>query len=90
MKAVHRNLKFIWVVSLILSLAVGFGFYESGRAGDCAPHEIDGQCGMSTFVGLLYGTFAGATILVSMTVYVCVTALKRRRTSRTTSSDDAP
>lgn len=29
--------------------------YWSGKASDCKPHQIDGQCGLSTFLGALYG-----------------------------------
>jgi hypothetical protein len=49
-----------------------------GKAGDCKPHEIDGQCGLSTFVGFLYGAVGGIFILLASTIGILVTAARRR------------
>ncbi len=50
-----------------------------GKAGDCAPHEIDGQCGLSTFVGFLYGVAGALVILVTCGVAIAIDALRRGR-----------
>ena len=52
-----------------------------GRAGDCAPHEVDGQCGMSTFVGRLYGAVGAAVLVVGGHVLVAQHARARRRSA---------
>ena len=41
-----------------------YGDYLWGKADDCLPHEIDGQCGMSTVAGLFAGCLVGAAALV--------------------------
>jgi hypothetical protein len=73
------NLPLAWPATAVVSILVALTYYVLGVKGDCKPHEIDGQCGLSTFVGLLYGVFAGAVIFVSISLCLLILALKRRR-----------
>jgi hypothetical protein len=57
------------------------GIYLGGKAGDCKPRQIDGQCGMSTFFGLIYGIAAGVVIFVGMGIYFLRVAYERRTSS---------
>ena len=75
----RSNLLLIWIGSIAISVFAGFGGYYIGRSADCRPGEIDGQCGLSTFYWTLYGIAAGIVIFLCMTVYVLITAYKRRR-----------
>ncbi len=44
MKARGLNLVFAWLLTSLLNAAVGVAFYVSGKAADCKPRQIDGQC----------------------------------------------
>lgn len=77
----RRRLIVIWVVAAGIALFVADRFYAAGKAADCRPEQIDGQCGLSTFVGLLYGCFAGGAIIIAATVYVAISAYRRRTKS---------
>ena len=79
MKARRLNLPVAWLLTLLLSVGIAVASYAFGKAGDCKPGEIDGQCGMSTFFGLLYGVGAGLTIFLSLSVYFLIVAYGRRR-----------
>jgi len=79
MKANGLNLWIVWLGALVVSLAVAIGMYRLGVSGDCKPHEIDGQCGLSSFLGFVYGAFAGLTIFGSTSVCLLIVAIKRRR-----------
>ena len=82
MKDRSLNLPVAWSVTALVSVAAGIGIYLAGKAGDCRPEEIDGQCGMSTFFGLVGGVGAGLVIFVGMGAYFVVVAIKRRRAKR--------
>jgi len=58
----------IFVVSLLPVL----GGLASGIAGDCSPGQRDGQCGLSTFVGLLNGLALGGIALIIGSIAVIV------------------
>lgn len=73
-----RKLLALWVLSVALSVGVGFGIYENGKAGDCKPHEVDGQCGMSTFVGAIVGIGAGSVIFLVSSGYIAYCAFASR------------
>jgi hypothetical protein len=79
MKARRLNLPVAWLITSLLSVAIAVGGYAWGKTLDCKPGQIDGQCGLGTFVGLLYGAGAGLAIFLSMTVYFLVVAYRRRR-----------
>jgi hypothetical protein len=79
----RTNLFIIWSVSFLISVLLPVGAYFVGKAGDCRPGEIDGQCGLATFVWILYGLASGLVILVSVTVYVLIEGYRRRRIDRT-------
>jgi hypothetical protein len=59
----------IWTVAVSVAALVLFAGYQFGRAGDCRPGEIDGQCGMSTFLGVLYGLLGGILALACAAFY---------------------
>jgi hypothetical protein len=46
-----------------ISIAAFFSFYLEGVRGDCRPEQIDGQCGLSTFLGI-YGAATSVAILI--------------------------
>jgi cation transporter-like permease len=84
MEGRRSNLVLIWLVALLISVLIPVGSYFIGKAGDCQPGQIDGQCGLSTFVSILYGLSSGAVILISITVYVLIAAYRRRQLERRT------
>ena len=67
------------LVVFIVSLAFLFGGILTGIAGDCAPSERDGQCGLSTFVGRLNGMAMGGIILVVGSVATIVQWYRAKR-----------
>jgi hypothetical protein len=40
---------------------------------------VDGQCGLATFLGLLYGVGTGLALFLITTVYFLVVAYRRRK-----------
>ena len=54
-------------------------FSYIGKAGDCKPHEIDGQCGMSTFFGFVFGIFSASVILICGGVYLAIKRVREKR-----------
>jgi hypothetical protein len=66
----HRlSLPRAWLITSMLSIAIAVGGYALGKAVDCKPGQIDGQCGLGTFLGLLYGVGAGLVLFLITTVY---------------------
>ena len=63
-----QRLLVIFVVSLLPVL----GGLARGIAGDCSPGQQDGQCGLSTFVGLLNGLALGGIALIIGSIAVIV------------------
>jgi hypothetical protein len=60
-----RSKKIVQVGILLMIAALAFlGFRQWGIAGDCSPHEVDGQCGMSSAFGSLFGILAGCVIVL--------------------------
>jgi hypothetical protein len=80
MRVSYSKLTVVWFLSLIVSVAVALLSYQSGKASDCKPGQVDGQCGLSTFLGLVYGVGAGLAILLVVTVCLLVIAHRLRRT----------
>lgn len=73
------KLPLVWLTTILtafFSLVIGD---RIGKAGDCSPGQIDGQCGLSTFVGLLYGAIGGIVVLACATVYTVVYFYRRRK-----------
>ena len=52
------------LIVLLVAVLTGLCFIWWGRAGDCQPDSHDGQCGLSTFVGFVYGVFAAGLIVL--------------------------
>ncbi|MDQ2925124.1 MAG: hypothetical protein M3R43_06160 [Acidobacteriota bacterium] len=67
---------------ILASLIVAGVFFVccwlSGRADDCKPHDIDGQCGLSTFVGALYGFIGAIAIVLLSGIAIGVREWRRR------------
>jgi hypothetical protein len=78
MKIHQKDLWIKWLVSISIGLAVAWASYTAGVHGDCTPHEVDGQCGLSSFVGLVDGVIAGMVIVIAMTIYLLIVAHRRR------------
>jgi hypothetical protein len=53
-----------------------------GRLGDCAPGQIDGQCGMATFVGTALGVLLAFIILVLGHLYLALPPRGAERRAR--------
>jgi hypothetical protein len=49
------NLFVVWLIAAVVAIVIADRFYAAGQAADCQPGQIDGQCGLSTFLGFLYG-----------------------------------
>ena len=73
------NLLLLWILSCVLSLGIGYGIFASGKAADCKPHEVDGQCGLSTFTGLIDGLGIGSTLFLVASACILFSAYKRRK-----------
>jgi hypothetical protein len=82
MKSHRLNLPVAWLITSMLSIAIAVGGYAWGRDVDCKPGQIDGQCGLGTFLGLFYGVGAGLAIFLITTVYFLVVAYQRRSATR--------
>jgi hypothetical protein len=54
MKHTQKSLSFC-AASMLISFVLPVIGYQIGKAGDCKPGQIDGQCGLSTFVWFAYG-----------------------------------
>lgn len=74
----------MWATSMLTSLALPFIGYLVGKAGDCKPGEVDGQCGMSTFVSFAYGVLGAIVIAVCFTAYLIISLYKQMETSSST------
>ena len=73
------NLPLVWLTAILIaffSLVIGD---RIGKAGDCSPGQMDGQCGLSTFVGLVYGAVGGLAILGCAVVYTVVCNYRHRK-----------
>jgi len=58
------------MASGIVSAACSFLLLHAwGKAGDCAPGEIDGQCGMSAAAGDLFGIVVASVIVIVFAVW---------------------
>ena len=64
---------------LAISIASFFPFYLDGVRGDCRPDQIDGQCGMSTFFGELYGGATSVVILIVGAIALSVVHVRKKR-----------
>jgi hypothetical protein len=79
MKFLRTKLLLVWLAITGISVAVAFGLYSSGKAADCRPSQIDGQCGLATAMGEMSGILAGLTIFLIGTIACGVVALRRRQ-----------
>ena len=79
MKHFSKNLTLVWLLTLVVSVGIAVLSYQSGKASDCKPGQVDGQCGLSTFLGLVYGVGAGIATLSAVTICLIVVAYRRWR-----------
>jgi hypothetical protein len=56
----------------LTSLIPVFSGLASGIASDCSSGQRDGQCGLSTFVGLLNGLAIGGIVLILGSIVIVV------------------
>lgn len=87
----RKSLVDLWkAYALWLRLLIVFGVsalivvagYQSGKAADCGPHDVDGQCGLSTFSGLLTGLAGGAAVLLVGSILTFVQWHRSRRSAK--------
>ena len=78
------NLLLLWIISILISLLLPVIGYQFGKAGDCKPGQIDGQCGLGTFLGLFNGAVGGLVIAVCATVFVLIAVYRRRMAASAT------
>jgi len=69
----------VWLISLAISCLMPVAGDLLGKAGDCKPGQVDGQCGMSTFIMLEYGIAIGLLIMFAVSAYVIIATLRHRR-----------
>ncbi len=75
----HRGVQF--GIALVVAICFFLVLAVWGRAGDCKPQERDGQCGLSSFIGVVFGG-AGALTIVAGTLIWMLVASYRARSSR--------
>lgn len=73
------NLTAMWLVCVLISALIAYSGYRIGQSQDCAPNQIDGQCGLATFVFLIYGLAVAFIVLIVATISVVVLAHRRRK-----------
>jgi hypothetical protein len=70
------------LISALVAVAVSITIFilsaKSGKAGDCKPNEIDGQCGLSTFVGFIEGVIGAGVVLLGGGTYIVVILVRKR------------
>jgi hypothetical protein len=74
------------IISILISILLLFAGYQYGKMGDCRPDEIDGQCGLSTVVGTVYG-FLGALLVFASTVTYSIYSGRRDSAQQESSRD---
>jgi hypothetical protein len=74
-----RRLLRLWLISLAVSCLMPVAGDLLGKAGDCKQDQVDGQCGMSTFIMLEYGMVIGLLIMVAVSAYVILATLRCRK-----------
>jgi len=79
LKLPWHKIWFTWLVAIALSLVTGIAFCAWGKAGDCHPGEVDGQCGLSTFMGFMYGVAAALVILMGALLRTFFIVYERKR-----------
>lgn len=84
----RRASKSVWFagVALVVLLAV-LVFHAGavwGRAHDCAPNQVDGQCGLASALGEVYGGIgAGAVLAIGATLLILLRPrIRLRRSAR--------
>jgi len=70
---------FNWLVAIIMCALSLYAGVAWGKAADCRPKDIDGQCGLITFLGFCYGAFAGCLILLFALCRTLYLFFERRR-----------
>jgi len=74
-----NSLKLQLCVFAIVALVFFVGMALWGRLSDCGPHDGDGQCGISTFFGAVFGAVGGIVIFVGGGIRVGYVYEQRRR-----------
>lgn len=69
-----RELALLYVGAAGLAL----GMTALGRAADCGPHGIDGQCGMASFICTGLGIVGALAIIVAGHIHMAVRWWRRR------------
>ena len=69
----------LWIV-IAVAISFYFAMKYAGIAGDCGPHDHDGQCGMGAFFMKIFGLVGAIIIWLGMSGQIL--SAKRRRERR--------
>jgi ABC-type branched-subunit amino acid transport system permease subunit len=85
-EGVHKGLNILAGVlggaPVALAAFLGLDHIFKAAIPDCAPSQVDGQCGLATFLQLLY-SFAGALVVWPVAAFLLSLFLLRRQSRRT-------
>ncbi len=80
-----RRKRFLSIVIGVFALSVGGGvaIWQEGVASDCRPEQIDGQCGLSSAMGTLFGIgfFLGVNLIMAAIMLILHLRSRDVRTS---------
>jgi len=72
----------IWKPALIFltsALAAFFLLTYLGKINDCAPNQIDGQCGLASGMGMFFGAILGAVIFLAGVIFISIRLSHQRK-----------
>jgi hypothetical protein len=70
-----------------VAVAIFLGVRQLGIEGDCAPNQIDGQCGMSTALGSFFGLVGAAVVMIPGTISTVISWRRRMRSLESHETD---
>jgi hypothetical protein len=71
----------IWVITALLSISSIVIGDQYGKANDCKAGQIDGQCGLGTAVGIIYGLIGAVLVMIGA---ICYSVYRYKRDSKYT------
>jgi hypothetical protein len=68
-----------WLIVNLVGASIGFAIYLKMKAEDCRPGQIDGQCGLSTFTGFVFGAGVVLATLLGSTIWALLVEYRQRK-----------